>query len=83
MEIKELKVCGKAWNLEEAFYNLTIAEMDSIIKQGNFQKNATSLLIHCEPNSDAEKFGMQLRDRGQKRRWKAQQDAKLAEQEIK
>ena len=62
---------------------MTIAEMDSIIKQGNLRKNAMCLLRYYEPNRDAEKVGRQLRDRMQKRRWQAMRAANQAEQETK
>lgn len=82
-KIKELEFWGHTYSKEDMFYEMTIAEMDSIIKQGNLRKNAMCLLRYYEPNRDAEKVGRQLRDRGQVRRWKAQQAVKLAEQESK
>ena len=82
-KIKELEFWGHTYSKEDMFYEMTIAEMDSIIKQGNLRKNAMYLLRYYEPNRDAEKVGRQLRDRGQARRWKAQQAVKLAEQETK
>lgn len=77
-KIKELEFWGHTWAKEDMFYNMTIAEMDSIIKQGDLRKKATSLLRYYEPNRDAEKVGRQLRDRAQTRRWKAEQAAKQA-----
>ena len=82
-KIKELEFWGHTYSKEDMFYEMTIAEMDSIIKQGNLRKNAMYLLRYYEPNRDAEKVGRQLRDRGQARRWKAQQAVKLAELETK
>lgn len=82
-KIKELEFWGHTWANEDMFYEMTIAEMDSIIKQGNLRKNAMCLLRHYEPNRDAEKVGRQLRDRMQRRRWKAEKTTKLAEQESK
>ncbi|MBQ9167111.1 MAG: hypothetical protein IJX67_01715 [Oscillospiraceae bacterium] len=82
-KIKELEFWGHTWANEDMFYEMTIAEMDSIIKQGSLRKNAMCLLRYYEPNRDAEKVGRQLRDRMQKRRWQAARAAKLAEQETK
>jgi hypothetical protein len=77
-KIKELEFWGYTWAKEDMFYNMTIAEMDSIIKQGNLRKKAMCLLRYYEPNRDAEKVGKQLRDRAQMRRWKAERAAKQA-----
>ena len=77
-KIKELEFWGHTYSKEDMFYEMTIAEMDSIIKQGNLRKNAMCLLRYYEPNRDAEKVGRQLRDRAQMRRWKAEQAAKQA-----
>ena len=82
-KIKELEFWGHTWAKEDMFYEMTIAEMDSIIKQGNLRKNAMCLLRYYEPNRDAEKVGRQLRDRMQKRRWQAMRAANQTEQESK
>ena len=82
-KIKELEFWGHTWAKEDMFYEMTIAVMDSIIKQGNLRENAMCFLRYYEPNRDAEKVGRQLRDRGQARRWKALKAAELAEQEAK
>lgn len=82
-KIKELEFWGHTYSKEDMFYEMTIAEMDSIIKQGNLRKNAMCLLKYYEPNRDAEKVGRQLRDRMQRRRWQAIRAANQAEQESK
>ena len=82
-KIKELEFWGHTYSTEDMFYEMSISEMDSIIKQGNLRKNAMCLLRYYEPNRDAEKVGRQLRDRMQKRRWQAMRAANQAEQESK
>ena len=82
-KIKELEFWGHTYSKEDIFYEMTIAEMDSIIKQGNLRKNAMCLLRYYEPNRDAEKVGRKLRDRMQKRLWQARRAANQAEQESK
>ena len=82
-KIKELEFWGHTYSKEDMFYEMTIAEMDSIIKQGNLRKNAMCLLKYYEPNRDAEKVGRQLRARMQRRRWQAIRAANQAEQESK
>lgn len=83
VEIKELDYVRHTRWTDDIFYNLTISEMDSIIKQAKLREKAMYMLRYYEPNKEADKVGIQLRNRAQDRRWKTQEAAKPAEQKTK
>ena len=70
-QIKELEFFGRARDVETCFYHLNTVEMDSIIKKGNFRKNAMAWLTWYEPNNDADKVAIKLRNASIRRRRKA------------
>lgn len=69
--VKELEFFGRARDVETCFYHLNTVEMDSIIKKGNFRKNAMAWLTWYEPNNDADKVAIKLRNASIRRRRKA------------
>lgn len=79
--IEELNNIHIYWG-EGRFYKLTTSEMDIIIKLENLRKEAMAYLRMYE-HKNADDEAIRLRNKSQDRRWKAQQAAKLAEQETK